>query len=378
MKSKKHNKENNYILISPFMTQANVKPFDNLVNIIDVLANSIKVIVLYGENVLLSNDNQDYIQKRHKSGKSPIKRIVFYFIDELFIAYYIAINKQYSNCIFFIGEVHVIPFIVAKIFRKKTILVLGGSIEKLLAFYKDQFSTIIKVLKKISLILSNKIIVYSKHLVNEWDLGNYTNKISIAHRHYINTNQFKINVKYKNRDNIIGYIGRLSEEKGIINFIKSIPLINKKYQLNYIIGGSGQLNEYINDYLDEENLHDNVQLVGWIPHQELPSYLNQLKLLILPSFSEGLNNVMLEAMACGVPVLATPVGAVPDVIKDYETGFILTNNSPECIAECIIDVINFPDVMLEQISKNAQEFIKKEFTFEKTLEKWRRVLGSVL
>lgn len=65
-------------------------------------------------------------------------------------------------------------------------------------------------------------------------------------------------------------------------------------------------------------------------------------------------------MACDTPVLATPVGGVPDIIKDGETGFIMENNSPECIAENVERALNYHD--LEKIAKNARELVGKEFT----------------
>ena len=65
-------------------------------------------------------------------------------------------------------------------------------------------------------------------------------------------------------------------------------------------------------------------------------------------------------MGCGTPVLATPVGAVLDTIKDEKTGFIMDNNSPECIAKNVERALNYHD--LEKIAKNARELVGKEFT----------------
>lgn len=80
-------------------------------------------------------------------------------------------------------------------------------------------------------------------------------------------------------------------------------------------------------------------------------------------------------MACGTPVLATPVGGVPDLIKDGETGFILENNSPACIAEAVIKVLEQQN--LDKTVKNARELVEKEFTYEAAVERYKKILESI-
>ena len=67
-------------------------------------------------------------------------------------------------------------------------------------------------------------------------------------------------------------------------------------------------------------------------------------------------------MHCGTPVLATSVGAIPSIIKDGETGFIMKDNSPECIAENVIRALNGPN--LNEIAKNARALVERDFTYE--------------
>jgi len=96
----------------------------------------------------------------------------------------------------------------------------------------------------------------------------------------------------------------------------------------------------------------------------------------LPSFTEGLPNILLEAMACGTPVLATSVGAVPDVVNERKTGFLLKSTRPEHIAKRIVELLGNPS-LLERVSEGAYRFVREKFRYEKTLEIWTNVLKEL-
>ena len=169
-------------------------------------------------------------------------------------------------------------------------------------------------------------------------------------------NLFKITKELKERQELIGYIGSLIKMKGVIELAKAFPLILKSHgNIKFLIGGDGVLFGEIVEELKVKGIYNRVKLVGTIPHNEVPNYLNEMKLLILPSYIEGLPGIVQEAMACGTPVLATPVGGVPDLIKDGMSGFILENNSPECIAKNVIRALENPN--LEDLVKNARKLI---------------------
>ncbi len=104
-------------------------------------------------------------------------------------------------------------------------------------------------------------------------------------------------------------------------------------------------------------------------------YLHNLKLLVLPSSSEGVPTILLEAMACSTPVLATPVGGVPDILKDGENGFILLDSSPENIASGITRALGHP--FLSKIAENGRELLEKEFSHEAVVERFKKILEGL-
>jgi len=323
--------------------------------------------------------NVEIITINYNSEKNIIKRIVCFLILQMKYALQIIKLNRYVKCwIFFFAERGpLLPLFIAKLMKKYTIIVFGGSVKNIIrnrAKQKSFFDVIMIFFERCVCLLSKNIIVYSESLIKEWDLEKYKNKIIVSHRHFLDFTNFKIMNKYNCRRKIIGYVGRLSGEKGVLNFIEAMPLVQ---ECDFIIIGDGNLRSEITEYIFKKNLSNKVKLTGWIPHDKLPNYLNELKLLILPSYTEGLPNIMLEAMACGTPVLATKVGAIPDIIKDGETGFFLEDNSPECIAKSILNILNMPDEKLEQVSESARKFVEDEFTFEKVAARWGQILSNL-
>jgi len=171
-------------------------------------------------------------------------------------------------------------------------------------------------------------------------------------------------------------MGVLAKEKGIIEFLKSCNILkNRNVAIRILILGDGILKDQVEQYINKNNLSALVQLKNFADSHEIPKTLNKIKLLVIPSYSEGLPNRLLEAMACGTPVLTTPVGGIPDLINEGETGFLLKSNNPEHIAERVIELLNKPE-LLEKVSISSHNYIKKSFGYEKTLEDWQRILSE--
>ena len=371
-------KPNIGIITFPISEAGNI-PLSNLVNIVHHLSNDTYLITGNDGYTFFKDDRRIHTHGiRHERGKNVFTRILKYILAQLRISYQLAkVAKNVDLWIFFIGGQDLLfPMLTAKSLRKKVILAFAESSVLSLKSANDNLFKLVEILEIICRSLANRIIIYTPTLIEEWNLEKHKDKIYIAHEHFLNFDMLKIKKKLDERNNLVGYIGRLSEEKGVSNFVKAIPgMIKRKDDLEFLIGGDGQMQYGIEKYIGEESLDDKVKLAGWIPHDKLPDYLNELKLVVLPSYTEGLPNLMLEAMACGTPVLATPVGAIPDIITDGETGFITENNSPECIAKNVMRALEHPD--LERIVENARALVEREFTYEDAVERYRKILESM-
>lgn len=356
------------------------QPLSNLMNIVDLLSDGTVLITGNDGYALFKEDARFHVDGiPHVRSKCLFSRIFRYLWVLIRISQ--QINRRRSSVdkwifIFFFGSGVLLPLLSAKLSKKRTALLFTGADTRFVNASKDPLSCVYKVITHTSYTLLDNLIIYSPTLITKWNLEKYRHKILIAHRHFLDFDMFTITTPLSDRLPLIGYIGRLSGEKGVQPFAQTLPAILRDQQdLRVLIGGDGQLKESIEIFLQEEGLNTRVDLPGWISHNDLPKYLNKLRLLILPSYTEGLPNIMLEAMACGTPVLATPVGAIPDFIIDGKTGFIMENNSPECIVKNVLRALNSPD--LEQIAENGKRFVEENFTFERAVDKWKEVLKEI-
>lgn len=362
------------------ISQAGVIPLSNLVNIFCPLSDEIHLITGgAGYTFFMKSKKLHTYQVEHRAGTNAVfRRAINYIWTQLRISCKLMrLTRSVDLWIFFIGgEGLILSLLTAKLLGKNVIIASAGSGFKVAQAQKDPLARALALLQNVTYRLSDKIIIYSERLIEQQNLQKYRNKISIAQKHFLDFDEFKAKKKLDERDNLIGYIGALSKVKGVPNLLEAIPqVLARKSDVEFVIGGDGQLRAEIEGYLDKESLIGKVKLLGWIPHDELPKYLNELKLLILPSYTEGLPNIILEAMACGTPVLATAVGAIPDVIRNGETGFIMENNSPECIARNVIRALTHAN--LEEIAKNAHALVEREFTYEAAVKKYRNILDSL-
>lgn len=133
---------------------------------------------------------------------------------------------------------------------------------------------------------------------------------------------------------ILLFVGNLYPVKGPDVLLESFAQIaNQDQNLQLIYVGDGNLRQSLQSRAEELQIHDRVTFVGRKPYTEVPLWLNGADLVVVPSLSEGLGSINMEAMGCHKPVVASRVGGIPEIVQDGHTGLLVERNSVEALTQ---------------------------------------------
>ncbi len=174
-------------------------------------------------------------------------------------------------------------------------------------------------------------------------------------------------------------VGRLVPQKGIEYMIKAVPRIVGRYpEAKFIIVGEGWLRGHL-EYVARSTGHQwKITFTGWIPDHELIALLNSADVLVVPSIYEPFGIVALEGMAAGVPVIASDIGGLAEIVEHERTGILAYSRKPESIAWAVDRVLSDPDHS-RWLVQNAREMVQKAYSWEaiamRTAEVYKEVVG---
>ncbi len=314
--------------------------------------------------------------------KPFFRQVLYHLSQQIRITLKLMRLRKVDIVIFAHGlDFYMLPILFARVFLGKKVVIKSDGRSSIAAMRylgrgKKYKAIPIKIIEKISYLLANTIVVDSDHIVKVHNMQQYQDKLCIAASDsYVDTQMFIKSKELLEREYDVAYVGRFSRKKGFLEFLQSLTLFLSSKQLKVLIIGADQGDLQIQKLLDDVKTKRIAEVVGWIKPEILINYLNDIKILVIPSYEEGLPRTALEAMACGCIVLATPVGSLPAVVVDNCTGFIMRDNSPSQIAEAIKSALSYPDI--ESIAQNARLLIDKEYTFEIVVERWQHILQSL-
>ncbi len=191
---------------------------------------------------------------------------------------------------------------------------------------------------------------------------------TVGSRIHVMSNGIEIRSRRDFEGEKLVYVGRLTPKKGVKYLISAMKLVR---DMDLLVVGDGPDRRR----LEKMAAGLRVKFIGMVSPEKVYDYLEQAKILILPSLYEGLPNVILEAMSMGIPVIATRVGGIPDVIKDGETGLLV---DPGRVDELAISMKRLIENhrLWEKLADNCFEVAKK-YAWGCVVERFENLLKEI-
>jgi len=168
---------------------------------------------------------------------------------------------------------------------------------------------------------------------------------------------------------VISYVGKLVPRKGVDDLIEAMGrLLRTGDGATLVIAGMGAERAGLERRAAELGIADRVRFVGKVPHDTVPLVMSAGDLFVLPSLSEGLPTVVCEAMACGLPVVATAVDGTPEIVRDGETGFLVPPRDPAALADALGRLVEDP-ALARAMGRRAHEIAMDTYTWDANAER---------
>jgi glycosyltransferase involved in cell wall biosynthesis len=368
-----------YIITKSVWGGANRYIFDLATN----LKNSHQIYIAAGDKgrfyQKLKKTGIPYYNINHFQRSINLFKDIFAFFEVLGLLFQIKPNIVHVNSSKAGGIVGVAGWIYRLFSFKKLLLVFTAHGW---AFKEDRPKwqiELIKFFSKLTALFYHKIICVSKYdrkialknkITSRKKLIAIHNGIDIEGLSFLSKREAQKKLLGRISPLVIGTIAEWTKNKGIFYFLESLKDI-KKDEFDVILIGSGEnpdkyeLYNYI-----QENKMKNIHLIEWI--ENAASYLKAFDVFVLPSVKEGLPYTILEAMAAKVPIVATNVGGIPEMIQDNITGILTKPKNSQELATKINQLINNPQ-KTKRIAEKARRKLEEEFSLETMLKETRKI-----
>ncbi len=182
---------------------------------------------------------------------------------------------------------------------------------------------------------------------------------------------------------IFSTLRNMEPRMGLENLIEAAEIVRKRDDSAiFVIGGSGPLKTKLVNAVQSKGLSSSVYFTGYLDEKDLPAFYSLSDFFILPTIEqEGFGLVTVESLACGTPVLGTPVAATPEILSDVEKELIFTSVSPEAMADGIlkwIGIFRNKKDFYGQTSLRGKNVVDEQYTWERSADKLIELYESIL
>lgn len=177
---------------------------------------------------------------------------------------------------------------------------------------------------------------------------------------------------------VISYVGKLVPRKGVDTLIEAMGLLDAREggAPHLVMAGIGGMREPLEQRARELGISDRITWLGKVPHDDVGWVMSTGDVFVLPSLSEGLPTVVCEAMACGLPVVATAVDGTPEIVDDPATGLLVQPHDADGLAAALARVLDDP-VLRAQMGAEALRRSEADYTWEANARRMEDVYDAV-
>lgn len=209
-------------------------------------------------------------------------------------------------------------------------------------------------------------------------LGVKESKIEVVNSG-VDLKKFMPERKDKESKKIFLFVGRLVSVKGLDCLLKAIKILKDKNKTDFELWlvGEGSKEQELKLFTDANNLA-NVKFLGKITPDKIQDIYGAADFFVLPSMSEGHPLVLLEAMASGLPVIASDITNLKELVSESAGGFVFNTGDPESLAGVFNHALNMKDNDYSLFSENTRKYVEEHFSWEKTSDRIASIEHTVL
>lgn len=232
---------------------------------------------------------------------------------------------------------------------------------------------------------SDKVVVVSNFIRKEWDPTCESLKFEVIYLPFCKDKIVKNDIE-ESEDTLsiledingmkIGYVARLSEEKGHTYLIQALPIVLEKFPyIKLILAGSGRDENKLKNQVNSLGIDEHIIFLGHI--NNVFKFLEHIDLFVLPSRSDALPVAIIEAMSVGLPIVATNVGGIPEMIENDKTGILVSPQDSEELANAIIYLLSNP-TKAKEMGLSGKKVALEKFTELEYVKKYKKLYENLI
>ncbi|MDY0392055.1 MAG: glycosyltransferase [Candidatus Bipolaricaulis sp.] len=172
-------------------------------------------------------------------------------------------------------------------------------------------------------------------------------------------------------------VGRFDVPKDYANLLQAFAYVAQaRPEAQLLIAGDGPLRPSMEQLANDLGITDRVKFLGI--RRDIPALMNAADAYVMSSAWEGMPNVLLEAAASGLPIVATDVGGNSEVVIDGKTGFLVPPKDPEALAQAMVQLMGLPQEERRRVGEAARQYVEANYSLDRVVDQWEALYREFL